>query len=298
MAYLSILEICGLNALLALSVYATYMVGQFSLAQVGFWSIGAYATGMLTSLFGVSLLPSLLMVAALCALLGLIIGYPCLRIHGIYLALATIGFSEVVRIFFHNFTFQVEINGIMMGPGGSLGFRGIHVLTSGPQILLALLVVLAIFYWLERSRVGLSAKAIREDEVAAASAGINVVAIKVGMFAFGAAIAGVGGGLYATYLSFVNADNFNFHLALISIFYVAVGGSDRFTGPVVGAVVLTILPELLRPFGDMRMIVYGIVVLLIAIMFPRGLVGDFWPRIASATSRLRSTRATLSDRLS
>src|SRR5690606_22869776 len=133
------------------------------------------------------------------------------------------------------------------------------------QILLALLVVLAIFYWLERSRVGLSAKAIREDEVAAASAGINVVAIKVGMFAFGAAIAGVGGGLYATYLSFVNADNFNFHLALISIFYVAVGGSDRFTGPVVGAVVLTILPELLRPFGDMRMIVYGIVVLLIAI---------------------------------
>jgi len=293
--YISILETCGLNALLALSVYATFMVGQFSLAQVGFWSIGAYTTGILTSIFGVALLPALMAAACFCAMIGLILGYPCLRIRGIYLALATVGFSEVVRIFFHNFKYQIDVNGIAMGPLGSLGFRGIPVLTYWPHILAALTVVLVLFFLLERSRLGLSARAIREDETAAACAGINVVAIKVGMFAFGAAIAAVGGGLYATYISFVNADNFNFHLALISIFYVAVGGTERFTGPVVGAVLLTILPEVLRPFGDYRMIVYGLIVLVIAVSFPRGLVGQFWPRITSAVTSLR-TLATAAPR--
>ncbi len=111
--------------MLALSVYATFMVGQFSLAQVGFWSIGAYTTGMLTSLFGVALVPSLLSAAALCAVMGLIVGYPCLRIRGIYLALATVGLAVVVRIFFPQFKYQVDVNGILMGPGGALGFRGI-----------------------------------------------------------------------------------------------------------------------------------------------------------------------------
>ncbi|CAH1695333.1 MULTISPECIES: branched-chain amino acid ABC transporter permease [unclassified Chelatococcus] len=296
MGYLSILEMCGLNALLALSVYATFMVGQFSLAQVGFWSIGAYATGMLTSLFGVQLLPSLLISACGCAFIGLLLGYPCLRIRGIYLALATVGFSEVVRVFFHNFSYQVDVNGILLGPGGALGFRGIHVLTGWPQILIALVIVVAAFALLERSRIGLSAKAIRADEVAAACAGIDVVSIKVGMFAFGAFIAGVGGGLYATYLSFVNADNFGFHLALISIFFVAVGGSERFFGPLIGAVVLTILPETLRIFGDYRMIVYGLIVLFIAILFPRGLEGEFWSRLENAWHRVTNNRRVSMER--
>ena len=102
-------------------------------------------------------------------------------------------------------------------------------------------------------------------------AGINIVAMKVGMFAFGAFIAGVGGGLYATYISFVNSENFGFHMALISIFYVAIGGTDRFIGPVIGAVLLTILPEVLRFAGDFRMILYGFIVLAVAVAFPRGL---------------------------
>lgn len=279
--YLNILELGGLNILLALSVYATYMVGQFSLAQVGFWSIGAVVTGMLTTLFGYSLLPALMASALLCAFIGLILGYPCLRIRGIYLALATVGFSEVVRVFFHNFKYQIDIGGKMVGPEGSLGFLGIHVQTAWPQILTAVVLVVGLFAWLERSRVGLSAKAVREDEVAAAASGINVVAIKVGMFAFGAAIAAMGGGLYATYLSSINTDYFGFHLALVSIFYVAVGGSERYIGPVIGAAVLTVLPELLRGFGDYRMIVYGLIVLVLTLVFPRGLAGEFWARVSS-----------------
>ena len=277
--FVSIAEIGGLNVILALSVYATFMVGQFSLAQVGFWSIGAYATGILVALYGFPLLPALLVSAALCAFIGLIVGYPCLRIRGIYLAMATVAFSEVVRVFFNNFTLQIPVGGLMLGPGGPLGFRGIPVVTKGTQILIAVLLLMAIFAWLERSRIGLAAKSIREDETAAACAGVNIVAMKVGMFAFGAAVAAIGGGMYATYVSSVTPDNFGFHLALISIFFVAVGGSERFVGPVIGALVLTMLPDLLQFAGDFRMVLYGIVVLAIAVTFPRGIDG-IWTTIS------------------
>jgi branched-chain amino acid transport system permease protein len=282
----SMLELSGLNILLALSVYATLMVGQFSLAQVGFWSIGAYVGGILTTLYGIPLVPALLASGTLCAAIGILLGYPCLRIRGIYLALATVAFSEVVRIFFHNFDFQVVVDGVPLGPGGPLGFRGILVMTAWPQILAAVVVMVAVFAWLERSRIGLSANAVREDETAASCAGINVVAIKVGMFAFGAFVAGVGGGLYATYISFVNADNFGFHLALISIFYVAIGGTRHFVGPIVGAIILTILPEALRFAGDFRMAVYGVIVLVLMLIFPRGLADELVAR-AGWLRRLR-----------
>lgn len=285
---LSILETCGLNIVLALSVYATFMVGQFSLAQVGFWSIGAYATGILTALYGWPLVPALLASAFLCAAIGVLLGYPCLRIRGIYLALATVAFSEVVRVFFHNFEFHIQVGGLMVGPGGPLGFRGIPVLTAWPQILAAVLLLAVLFAWLERSRIGLAARAIREDETAAACAGIDIVAMKVGMFAFGAAVAGIGGGLYATYISFVNSDNFGFHLALISIFFVAVGGSERFIGPIVGAALLTVLPDLLRFAGNFRMVLYGLVVLLIAVTFPRGIDGELRARWSALWRRRRA----------
>ena len=289
---LSIAETCGLNVILALSVYATFMVGQFSLAQVGFWSIGAYTTGILVALYGFPLLAALLISAALCAVIGLLVGYPCLRIRGIYLAMATVAFSEVVRVFFNNFTLQIPIGGLTLGPGGPLGFRGIPVMTRWPQILLAFVLLLALFAWLEKSRIGLAAKAIREDETAAACSGINIVAMKVGMFAFGAAVAAIGGGMYGTYVSSVSPDNFGFHLALISVFFVAVGGSERFVGPVIGAIVLTVLPDLLRFAGDYRMVLYGLIVLAIAVIFPRGIEG-IW---TTMSQRARERKPALAPR--
>jgi branched-chain amino acid transport system permease protein len=281
----NLLELSGLNMLLALSVYATLKVGQFSLAQVGFWSIGAYLTGILTAMYAVPLLPALLVCAALCAVIGLLLGYPCLRIHGIYLTLATVAFGELVRVFFHNLEFTVLRNGVTVGPAGAMGFRGIPVLTTWVPILCAVLVMGAVFAWIERSRLGLAADAVREDETAAACAGIRVVWIKVGMFALGAAVAAVGGGLYATYTSFVNSDNFGFHMALISIFYVAVGGTGRFYGPIIGALVLTLLPELLRPLGDFRMVGYGAVVLVVMVFFPRGVADEIRARLGVKTRR-------------
>jgi branched-chain amino acid transport system permease protein len=292
---LSVAETCGLNVILALSVYATFMVGQFSLAQVGFWSIGAYTTGVLVALYGFPLIVALLISAALSVVIGLLLGYPCLRIRGIYLAMATVAFSEVVRVFFNNLTLQIPVGGLMLGPGGPLGFRGIPVMTRWPQILVAFILLLALFAWLEKSRIGLAAKAIREDETAAACSGINIVAMKVGMFAFGAALAAIGGGMYGTYVSSVSPDNFGFHLALISVFFVAVGGSERFVGPVIGAILLTILPDLLRFAGDYRMVLYGLIVLAIAVIFPRGIEG-IWATMSQRSREKKPVLATRAER--
>lgn len=288
MAYLTALfEISGLNILLALSVFATLMVGQFSLAQVGFWSIGAFVTAMLTTMYGYALFPALAVSGVLCAIVGIALGYPCLRIRGIYLTLATVAFTEVVRVFFSNLHHQVEIDGQLVGPAGALGFRGVDVIAAWPEIFAVVIVVVGLFFWIERSRIGLSANAIREDETAAAAMGINVVLVKVSMFAFGAAVAGVGGGLYASFSSFVLASNFSFHLALISIFYVAVGGMYRFYGPIVGAVLLTALPEFFRFATDYRMILYGVVVLIVVAAFPRGIVDEILYRLDERRERKR-----------
>lgn len=281
------LEIIGLNSILALSVYATLKVGQFSLAQVGFMSIGAHVTGMLTLLWGMALLPALAIAVVVSVIIGLILGYPCLRIRGIYLALATIAFAEVVRVFFHNFKFLRSIDGVMLGPNGSMGFRGIPVLTSWLEILTALLLTAGLFAWIERSRLGLATEAIREDETAAATTGINVVAVKVSMFVLGAALAAIAGGLYGNYTSFVISDQFGFHLALISVFYVAVGGTRNFLGPILGATLLTVLPELLRFTGDYRMIVFGIIVLVVMIASPQGLA-DRLRQLGGALSPART----------
>jgi branched-chain amino acid transport system permease protein len=279
--FINLLELSGLNMLLALSVYATLKVGQFSLAQVGFWAIGAYVTGILTAMYGFPLLPALLVSGAVCAVVGVLLGYPCLRIRGIYLALATVAFLELVRVFFRNLEFVIPKDGASIGPAGAQGFRGIPLMTTWVEILVAVVLTAGLFAWIERSRLGLSVQAVREDETAAACTGIPVVALKVGMFALGAAIAAVGGGLYATYTTFVNSDNFGFHLALMSIFFVTVGGTERFWGPIAGALLLTFLPELLRPVGDFRMVVYGALVLVLMILLPRGVTEEIRARFSA-----------------
>jgi branched-chain amino acid transport system permease protein len=294
--FINLLELSGLNMMLALSVYATLKVGQFSLAQVGFWAIGAYVTGILTAMYAVPLLPALLVSGAICAVVGLLLGYPCLRIRGIYLTLATVAFLELVRVFFRNFEFT-RPNGpaTTIGPAGAMGFRGIPLLTTWVEILIAVVLTAGLFAWIERSRLGLSVQAVREDETAAACTGIPVVALKVGMFALGAAIAGVGGGLYATYTTFVNSDNFGFHLGLMSIFFVTVGGTERFWGPLAGSLLLTFLPELLRPVGDFRMVVYGALVLVLMILLPRGVTEEIRARVVARRHAVPGPAASGAD---
>ena len=204
-----------MNAILALSVYLTLATGQFSLAQVGFWALGAYGAAMLTTLFGWPLLPALLAPALVCLLLGLALGYPCLRVRGIYLALATLGFSECVRIFFLNFTYQLPVGERLVGPAGVTGFRNVAVLTQPWHVALALVLIVIFLAAMERSRFGLTLAAIQEDETAAAAMGIDAVRAKLFAFALGAAVAAIGGGLYANYISFITSADFGFSLTMV-----------------------------------------------------------------------------------
>lgn len=292
--FATVIGIAGLNIILALSVYVNLAVGQFSLAQVGFWAIGAYCSAMLTTLYGVPLVPALAAGAVVCALIGAVLGYPCLRISGIYLALATLGFSEVVRVFFLNFSWQVTRDGVPLGPDATLGFRNIAVLTNVSDILIAVALLILFFLWLSRSRFGLAMDAIRQDDLAAESLGVNVVAAKVITFAIGAAIAGIGGGLYANYISYVTSDNFGFELTLVSVLFVALGGSTTFLGPILGAALLTLLPEYIRFLADYRMMFYGVLVLLIMIWRPNGLIDHALLTRVERILRGRRTEATRS----
>lgn len=275
MSYLvTILTVAGLNAILALSVYLTLATGQFSLAQVGFWALGAYGSAMLTTLYGWPLLPALVAPALICLGLGLALGYPCLRVRGIYLALATLGFSECVRIFFLNFSYQIPVGGRLVGPAGVTGFRNVMVLTQPWHVALALAIIVVFLAAMERSRFGLTLAAIQEDETAARAMGIDAVAAKLFAFALGAAVAAIGGGLYANYISFITSGDFGFSLTMVAVLYVGAGGLGTFWGPIFGAALLTLLPEAIRPLQEYRMIFYGFLVVAIVLIRPRGLIDE------------------------
>ena len=275
MSYIvTMLTVAGMNAILALSVYLTLATGQFSLAQVGFWALGAYGSAMLTTLFGWPLLPALMVPALMCLLLGLALGYPCLRVRGIYLALATLGFSECVRIFFLNFSYQLPVGGRLVGPAGVTGFRNVAVLTQPWHVALALVLIVIFLAAMERSRFGLTLAAIQEDETAAAAMGIDAVRAKLFAFAFGAAVAAIGGGLYANYISFITSADFGFSLTMVAVLYVGAGGLGTFWGPLFGAALLTLLPEMIRPLQEYRMIFYGFLVIAIVLVRPRGLIDE------------------------
>ena len=290
MSYLvTMLTVAGLNAILALSVYLTLATGQFSLAQVGFWALGAYGSAMLTTLFGWPLLPALLAPALVCLFLGLALGYPCLRVRGIYLALATLGFSECVRIFFLNFSYQLPIGGRLVGPAGVTGFRNVVVLTQPWHVALALVLIVIFLAAMERSRFGLTLAAIQEDETAAAAMGIDAVAAKLFAFALAAAVAAIGGGLYANYISFITSADFGFSLTMVAVLYVGAGGLGTFWGPLFGAALLTLLPEMIRPLQEYRMIFYGFLVIAIVLVRPRGLIDEEVVRWLGGAVRGRRT---------
>lgn len=279
MSYIvTMLTVSGSNAILAVSVYLTLLTGQFSLAQVGFWAIGAYGSAMLTTLYGWPLLPALLVPAIFCMVLGTALAYPCLRVKGIYLALATLGFSECVRIFFLNFVYQIPINGQPVGPAGVTGFRNVVVLTQPWHVFLALGIFAVLLTGLERSRFGLMLTAIQEDETAASSMGIDAVRAKLFAFALGAGVAAIGGGLYANYMSFITSNDFGFGLTMVAVLYVGAGGLGTFWGPIFGAALLTLLPEFIRPLQEYRMIFFGLLVTVIVILRPRGLIDEEFVR--------------------
>lgn len=283
-----------LGALLGLSLYLPLMAGQLSLASPGFYALGGYIAAILSTkvfqtagpFFPVPLLLLEMAIAGLVSgVLGLIVGIPALRLRGIYLAIATIAFVEILRVLALN----LEIT------GGAIGIFGIPQPFNTPLeyawvALPLLLLSMGFLYRLERIRVGRALVAIREDELAADAMGINPTYYKVLAFVLGAILAGMVGALRAHFLNTWNARQGDFNTSIIYLTYVLIGGSKTFVGPVVGGMAFTALPEILRAVADTpglatwlaqllrdgRMMIFGILIVVGTIFFPQGLVTPTW----------------------
>jgi branched-chain amino acid transport system permease protein len=279
--YQSTLAYIGINTLLALSVYATLSCGQLALSSAGFMAIGAYAATLLTKEAGAPFLAVLAASLVLPALVAVPLGLPVLRLKGVFLAIATIGFGEVVRLGLVNWEYVQGAQGIVAIPQK----------TSVWMIFLAVALVLFVFARLRGSKWGFALEAIREDEPAARTMGIPTTWYKLAMLVFGAAIAGLAGGLEAHFTFMVAPNGFTFIRVVDMLVFAVVGGTAYFWGPVLGATFLTLLPEILREVaplfgiepGPLRLLVNGLVLLAVILFLPNGMV--------SLPARLRQRRA-------
>jgi branched-chain amino acid transport system permease protein len=300
-----------LAAMLALSLYIPLMAGQLSLASPGFYALGGYiAAFMSTKIFPSSdgsysvglLLLEMAIAGVASGVLAVLVGVPALRLRGIYLALATIAFVEILRVL-------SLAEGLELITGGAVGIFNIpqpfpnkieYLLIAGPLLLISGFLV----YRLERIRVGRAFIALREDELAADAMGISPTRYKVLAFTLGAILAGVVGAISAHVLNTWNARQGTFDASINYLAFVLIGGSRTFIGPIVGGLVLTALPELLRGLADFgglppwlsqflrdgRLIIYGVLLAIGTIFFPRGIIT---PELLSLQrrSRLQSRQA-------
>ena len=294
----SLLQQMLIGALLGLSVYLPLRCGQLSLATPGFYAIGGTLAALLSTrvpaLGGsdpVYPLPSVLLEMALAAALagGLAagIGRLVLRLRGVYLAIATIALVEILRVTTLN---QESL-------GGAVGIFGIPQPFLDPEgYALFTLVALALVCWLcdrlERQRLGRAMEAIREDELAAACQGIDTDRTKLVAFVLSAVVAAITGVISAHFLNSWNARLGNFDASITTLAFVVFGGSRTWAGPVLGGLTLTALPELLRPIGDLRLIVFGLVILVGPLLLPQGLITPERLRQLTRLLRLGRRRVT------
>jgi branched-chain amino acid transport system permease protein len=252
----------GINALLALSIYLTLSCGMLAMANAAFMGIGAYTAALLTMNYDTPFIVSIAAGMVAPAVVAFVIGKPTLRLSGVYLAMATLAFGEVVRIFILN-TDSIT--------GGALGLNGIPQSTQWWHVALALALVLLLLWRLRHSRVGRAFESIKEDETAAGLMGIDVGAHKMTAFVLGAAIAGLAGTLNAHLTFFIGPNEYGFDRGVDILTMAILGGINGLTGPVLGGAILTLLPEVLRGFQDFRLVVNGLILVLIVLFLPKGL---------------------------
>lgn len=302
--YLGLMQVIGVHTLLGLSAWCVLHTGQVSLAQGGFFAIGAYAAGMLTAMWNWPIALALAVAALLAGAIAVAVGFPALRVKGLMLVVATTAFAEIVRLVFFNLKWRVETPAGPVGPDGGLGFGGIRYFQSnGWSSLEVLALIWALvaaamlcLWWLDRSRIGTLWRAVGEDEVAAQSAGINLTAAKVSAFGIGGAIAGVAGALFSHTTTHIEHSNFTILLATFAIAYPILGGLKSLAGTLVAVVFIQgFLIEGLRFLGDWRSLLFGALILLVMLVRPDGVLSrPLWrmgqARKASASSITTETR--------
>ncbi len=295
--FLQILCLAGINIILAVSLnLINGFTGQFSIGHAGFMAIGAYVSAFLSITVGdriravVSFAPvsvqnsALLLVvlaagALVAALAGFLVGVPSLRLRGDYLAIVTLGFGEIIRVFI------VNIDAI----GGARGLGGMPRLANFFWIYLFAAGTVAVVTRVVNSSFGRTLIAIREDEIAAEAMGVNTTRHKVLSFVVSSAMAGVAGGLFAHYLMYLHPNSFTFIKSFEIIIMIVIGGLGSITGSVLGAVLYITLTEGLREFAQYRMVLFSLLLIVIMIVRPQGILGhrelrNLWRRRRVAES--------------
>ena len=260
--YQNVVVALGVNGLLALSMYVVLAVGQLSLGQAAFMGLGAYSSALLTLRLHLPFWVVLPLSPVVPVGFALLVGGPTLRLAGVYLAIATIGLGEVLRAVYLN----------VDALGGALGLSGIPEAAPVWLIYLLLAVALLVFWRIGRSRVGRAMEAMRVDETAAQAMGVNIRRYRLATLAASAALAGVAGALSAHSTDFIGPNDYGFEPAVSILSFALLGGIGTPFAPVIGAVVLTLLPEALRGFGDLRLVLNGVVIVLAVLFLPGGLL--------------------------
>ncbi|HCS75222.1 MAG TPA: branched-chain amino acid ABC transporter permease [Clostridiales bacterium] len=257
-----------INIILAVSLnLITGFTGQFSLGHAGFMSIGAYACAIalmrVPTVWG--FLAGLFSGAILAALVGFLVGLPTLRLRGDYLAIATLGMSEIIRIVFLNMDSITN---------GAAGLSGIPRFTNWFFLYVFMVGSILLIAQFLNSSHGRACISIREDEIAAEAVGINTTKYKVTAFTIGAFCAGIAGALYASYFYFLKPDTFGFQKSIDILVIVVLGGLGSISGSVLAAVLLALISTLLQDFSELQMIIYPMLLIIIMIFRPQGLMGS------------------------
>jgi len=281
--FLQIIILCGINIMLAVSLnLINGFTGQFSIGHAGFMAIGGYTSAAFTYYLGGGLIRSvssvvmfgwlaksiifvfaLLLGGTLAAFAGLAVGIPSLRLKGDYLAIATLGFGEIIRVIILN------IDAV----GAARGFADIPGYTNLFWVLFFVLLTIVVVRNLVHSTHGRAFLSVREDEVAAEAMGINTTYYKVNAFVIGAFFAGIAGGLFGHYLMYLHTNSFTFMKSIEVIIMVVLGGMGSITGSILAAIILTILPEFLRILKDYRMVIYSFILIVLMLTRPQGIFG-------------------------
>jgi branched-chain amino acid transport system permease protein len=295
---MQIVMLCGINVVLAVSLnLINGFTGQFSIGHAGFMAVGAYSSAMVTIhagqrwaetlvaagvppviAHGFALVAALIAGGLLAALAGYLVGLPSLRLRGDYLAIVTLGFGEIIRVLILN----------VDAVGGARGLPGIPGWVNFFWVGLTVAAVIVLSLHLARSTHGRALFAIRDDEIAAEALGVDTTRYKVIAFVIGSFFAGIAGGLFAHFLSYLNPNSFTFLKSIEVIAMVVLGGMGSISGSVLAAIVLTLMPEVLRPVKDYRMVIYSLMLIVLMITRPQGLLGS---RELSLPGFLRRPRA-------
>ena len=275
----------GINIILAVSLnLINGYTGQFSLGHAGFMAVGAYGAAVVTTNFGAKLLPlvggqtwilfplALYAGGLLAAVAGLLVGVPSLRLKGDYLAIVTLGFGEIIKVIFQN------VDAI----GGARGMIGIPAYTNIFWTFGIVALTIYVTWGLVHSTFGRGFIAVNDDEVAAEAMGINTTKYKIIAFVVGAFFAGLAGGIYAHFKQYLAPNGFDFNKSIEIVVMVILGGMGNNVGVIVAAILLTVLTETLRQFGDYRMVLYSALLIVLMLTRPQGLfVWPLWKKKAA-----------------